>query len=130
MSLEKCVGVLTTYFDPKFCLKTKMHFFFWSETLCVSRKEFKCESCAKSFSQGGNLKKHVKKVHNFGQYKKLFSENPPEIQKLNQVTDCYFCHEIFNIENDLEKHLRSNHQKELTGVDWGIMMVQKELFYI
>ena len=35
MSLEKCVGVLTTCFDPKFCLKTKMHFFFWSETLCI-----------------------------------------------------------------------------------------------
>ena len=108
----------------------------------ASRKEFKCESCGKSFSKGGNLKKHVRKGHNFGgkanrnqqffkdhimrvhsepvsnqSFEKLLSQNSPEIKILNQVTDCFFCDEIFNIENDLEKHLRSNHQKELTGVD-------------
>ena len=34
MSLEKYVGVFPHCFDPKSWLKTKMHFFFWSETLC------------------------------------------------------------------------------------------------
>ena len=29
-----------------------------------SQKNYKCDSCGKSFNQAGNLKRHIKSVHN------------------------------------------------------------------
>ena len=81
-------------------------------------RNHKCNSCCKAFKNPENLKNHIMRDHSeqvSDDHQSL--ENPTEVELLNQVTDCYFCDEIFNIENDLEKHLRSNHQKELIGVD-------------
>ena len=58
----------------------------------VGHKDFKCDSCGKSFTQAGNLKQHVKTIH-----------------KGRKDFKCETCGKSFNTSSCLNKHINNVH---------------------
>ena len=64
-------------------------------TIHEGQKDFKCESCSKSFSHAGDLKKHLRRIH--------------EGYKDHK---CESCGKSFPQEGNLKKHICTVHEKD------------------
>ena len=91
------------------------------EAICKSRKVNKCESCGKSFSTAGDLKKHIHSVHGGSKDHKCESCGKSFIKALSlkkhirtvheghKDHKCDSCGELFSTAGDLKKHIHSFH---------------------
>ena len=64
-------------------------------TIHEGHKDYKCESCGKSFSRAGHLNSHVKRIH--------------DGQK-NQI--CNICGIVFVETSELNKHIKKFHGQD------------------
>ena len=67
--------------------------------------KYSCKSCDKTFTQGGNLKKHIRTVHE--------SQNSEKIQDKSTIRcryDCNLCTKSFNEKDNLIQHINIVHK--------------------
>ena len=57
------------------------------------QKDYKCESCGKSFSKEGNLKRHIHTVH-----------------EVDKDFKCGSCGKSFSVTSNLKKHIHTVHE--------------------
>ena len=82
----------------------------------------KCDSCGKSFTDLGYLKKHVKAQHEGQQMQKCefcaksFSALKTHIKIVhdgNKDQNCEICGKSFSIKGHLKRHIRTKHDRKI-----------------
>ena len=92
LTLNRLTLCILTNISLTFCLLTIKSLTSFRVTVHNGRKDHKCDSCAKAFSEAGSLKTHINSVHN-GQkdYK------------------CDICGKAFSQAGSLNTHINSVH---------------------
>ena len=62
------------------------------------KKDHKCDSCEKVFSEAGTLNRHINKMHEY----KVHEDN-------KECYKCEYCEKLFRQSHTLKTHIRSVH---------------------
>ena len=86
-------------------------------TVHEGHKDYKCESCGKSFSDEQNLKKHkylkcnIEKVHQRKNLEKhQYIHKVKKIQSKEISLQCSQCSDVYQVEKDLIQHIKMVHE--------------------
>ena len=64
----------------------------WS---CEGRRDFKCDSCGKLFTESGSLKRHIQAIH----------EDKKDYK-------CDYCGNLYSVVASFNRHVRKNHSNK------------------
>ena len=90
-------------------VELKSSSYFEDITVQEKRKPYNCETCGKSFSTGGNVKKHIRNVHHEDQ--KHF-KSVKTVQEKCKPYNCETCGKTFSTGGNVKKHIRNVHHED------------------
>ena len=88
-------------------------------------KDKKCDSCQKTFSEAGNLKAHIKAVHNEKNLKRFSSDDFELILEKPSQNQCIICKKVMTHSPNLRVHLEKVHNYGLHFY-WFLICCQKQ----